>query len=235
MLASAIQQHESALDISVFPPSWTSLPPPTPSRPSRLSQSTGFELPASFSKFPLTVLHMVIYMFQCYSLKYMITGAFQNKQCQERPHSHKDWLMATAAGFDWVLTLCWALCPEHYMQMAESPQHHQAGRAIHSPSHRWGNWDLARWERAFAQDLTLSIGWGWGLNAEVWLQNRNQTGVNATFPHLVKPSQPVKAQRQHFLLQPCFSQHCYSHSSTFQVTAVPLASEVSPCLITTPP
>ena len=96
-------------------------------------------------------------MFQCYSLKYMITGAFQSKQCQERPYSHKDWLMATVADFDWMLTLCWALCPEHYMQMAESPQHHQAGRAIHIPSHRWGNWDLARWERAFAQGLMLSI------------------------------------------------------------------------------
>ena len=33
--------------------SWTSLPPPTPSHSSRLSQSTWFELPASYSKFPL--------------------------------------------------------------------------------------------------------------------------------------------------------------------------------------
>ena len=159
---------------------------------------------------------------------------FSKQTMSGRPYSHKDWLMATAAGFDWVLTLCWALCPEHYMQMAESPQHHQAGRAIRIPSHGWGRWDLARWERPFAQGLPLSIGWGWGLNPEVWLQNRNQTGVNATFPHLVKPSKPFKAQLQHFLLQPCFSQYCYSHSTIFQVT-MPLASEVSPCLITTPP
>ena len=43
VLVSAIPQHES------------SLPPPTPSHPSRLSQSTRFELPASYSKFPPTI------------------------------------------------------------------------------------------------------------------------------------------------------------------------------------
>ena len=52
MLVSAIQQHESATGIHMSPPSWTSLLPPTPSHPSRLSMSTGFELPASYSKFP---------------------------------------------------------------------------------------------------------------------------------------------------------------------------------------
>ena len=35
------------------PPSWTSIPPPTPSHLSRMSQSTGSELSASYSKFPL--------------------------------------------------------------------------------------------------------------------------------------------------------------------------------------
>ena len=40
---------------SMSPPSWTSLPPPTPSHSSRLSQSTWFELPASYSKFPLAI------------------------------------------------------------------------------------------------------------------------------------------------------------------------------------
>ena len=37
------------------PPSGTPLPPPIPSHPSRLSQSTRFELPASYSKFPLVI------------------------------------------------------------------------------------------------------------------------------------------------------------------------------------
>ena len=42
------------------PPSWTALPPPTLSYSSRLSQSTGFELPASYSKYPLAISHRVI-------------------------------------------------------------------------------------------------------------------------------------------------------------------------------
>ena len=44
--------------------------PPTvhPSHPSRLSQSTGFEFPASYSKFTLTLYFTwIMYMFQCYS------------------------------------------------------------------------------------------------------------------------------------------------------------------------
>ena len=36
--------------------------------PSRLSQSTGFEVLASYSKFQLSNLHTVMYMFQYYSL-----------------------------------------------------------------------------------------------------------------------------------------------------------------------
>ena len=34
------------------PTSWTSLPPPTPSHPSKLSQNTAFELPVLYSNFP---------------------------------------------------------------------------------------------------------------------------------------------------------------------------------------
>ena len=57
-------RHTSLLPLE--PPSHLPL---TPSYPSRLSQSTRFELPASHSKFPLvSVLNMVMYMFQCYSL-----------------------------------------------------------------------------------------------------------------------------------------------------------------------
>lgn len=41
------RQYESAMDIHMSPPSSTSFPHPTPSHPSRLSQSTKFELPAS--------------------------------------------------------------------------------------------------------------------------------------------------------------------------------------------
>ena len=49
VLLSAIHQHESAIGIHRFPPSWTSLPPPTPPWPSGLSQSSSrFELPAIY-------------------------------------------------------------------------------------------------------------------------------------------------------------------------------------------
>ena len=43
--------------------------PPTPSHPSRLSQSTGLSsLHHTANSNQLSVLHMVMYMFQCYSL-----------------------------------------------------------------------------------------------------------------------------------------------------------------------
>ena len=44
VLVFAIYQNASAMGIHMSPPSGGSLPPPTPSHPSRLSQSTGFEL-----------------------------------------------------------------------------------------------------------------------------------------------------------------------------------------------
>ena len=53
--------HESAIGTCISPSSWTSLPPTTPPPPSRLLQSTRFELSESYSKFPmLSVLHMVM-------------------------------------------------------------------------------------------------------------------------------------------------------------------------------
>ena len=58
MLVSAIHQHESAIAIHMPPSSGISFLPPTPSHPSRLSQSAGFELPASHSKFPLSIYFM---------------------------------------------------------------------------------------------------------------------------------------------------------------------------------
>ena len=58
--------HESAIDIHMSPPSWSSNSPPTPSHPSSLSQSTKFEFPVSCSKFPLATLfaHVSILLFQ---------------------------------------------------------------------------------------------------------------------------------------------------------------------------
>ena len=46
-------------------------PPPllSPPHPSRLSQSAGLGFPASYIKLSVAILHTVMYMFQCYSLK----------------------------------------------------------------------------------------------------------------------------------------------------------------------
>ena len=65
VLVSAVHWHESAIGIHTSPPLWMSLPTPTPSHPSRLPQSTGYELPASYSKFHwLSALYMIKHMFQ---------------------------------------------------------------------------------------------------------------------------------------------------------------------------
>ena len=51
-------------------PSWTPLPPASPSHPSGLSQCTGFECPVSCIQCGLVIYYnMVIHMFQSYSLK----------------------------------------------------------------------------------------------------------------------------------------------------------------------
>ena len=53
----------------MFFPSWTSLPPPTPSHPSRLLQSPGLlSLSHEANSHWLSILHMAMCMFPCYSL-----------------------------------------------------------------------------------------------------------------------------------------------------------------------
>ena len=55
--------------IPMSPPSWISLSPPTASHTSRLSQSLGLSsLHQTANSHWLTILHMVVYMFPCYSL-----------------------------------------------------------------------------------------------------------------------------------------------------------------------
>ena len=69
VLLSAIHQHESALGIHMSHPSWTSLPLSTPSHPFRLSAEHWFWLTETYSKSHWSsILHMVMYMFSCYSL-----------------------------------------------------------------------------------------------------------------------------------------------------------------------
>ena len=64
-----IHQHELAIGIHVSPPSWILLLLPFPPYPSQLSQSTGFGCLVSYIKLAPSILHMVMYMFQCCSLK----------------------------------------------------------------------------------------------------------------------------------------------------------------------
>ena len=60
--------HESAIGIHMSPPSWTSLPPPSPAHPTRLSQSPSLgSLRHTANSLWLSVLHMIVYMFPCYS------------------------------------------------------------------------------------------------------------------------------------------------------------------------
>ena len=69
LLFFAICQHKSAIGIHMSPTSWTSLQPSTLSHPSRLSQSTGLRfLCHTANSHQISILHMVIYMFLCFTL-----------------------------------------------------------------------------------------------------------------------------------------------------------------------
>ena len=70
MLLSPTYQHESTVYTHMFPVSWSSLPPPIQSCTSRLSQSTGFELPVSYNIFAL-------YIYFTYSNVYVSVWFFQ--------------------------------------------------------------------------------------------------------------------------------------------------------------
>ena len=68
MLASAIKQCESIISIHMSPLSGVSLPPLTPSHPSRLSQSTRLNtLCHTASSHKLSIVYVVMCMSQCYS------------------------------------------------------------------------------------------------------------------------------------------------------------------------
>ena len=67
VLVSAIQQHESDIGIHKSPPSSSSLPAPTPSRPSRLSLSLS-SLHKTAHPHWLAILRMAVTMSQCHPL-----------------------------------------------------------------------------------------------------------------------------------------------------------------------
>ena len=93
-MTSALHQYELTIGKLLAPPSQTPLSLPSPSHPSRLAQSTSFGFPASYIRLPLAVLHVVMYMFQCYSIK----------------TSHPLLLPLCTSLFFMLCSLC---CPEH--------------------------------------------------------------------------------------------------------------------------
>ena len=71
VLGFAIHQHESAIGIHMSSPSWTSLPPPTSPRPTPLDCHRALGLRSlcyTAHSHWLSMLHMVIHWFQCYTL-----------------------------------------------------------------------------------------------------------------------------------------------------------------------
>ena len=84
VLISAIHQHELSVGIHISPPSWSSLPPPAPSHPSRLSQSPGLSsLSHTANSHWLSILHVLVYMFPCCSLH----SAYPLLSATIHPHS----------------------------------------------------------------------------------------------------------------------------------------------------
>ena len=71
MFISVIYQHGSLKGIHMAPSSKASLPPLIPSQPSRISQSPSLSsLNYTTNSHWLSILHMLVYMFPCYSLYY---------------------------------------------------------------------------------------------------------------------------------------------------------------------
>ena len=68
-LISAICQHELASGVHMSPPSWTSLPPPALSHPSRLLQNPSLSSLSHTANFHwLSILYMIVYLLTCCSL-----------------------------------------------------------------------------------------------------------------------------------------------------------------------
>ena len=90
VLVNAIHQHESATGMYVSPPSWNSLPTPTPSHSSRLSQSPGLSLSDTANPHWHSVLHVVMYTFPFYSLNssHRLLSSLHPQVCSLCLHLH---------------------------------------------------------------------------------------------------------------------------------------------------
>ena len=92
MLISAIQSAWIS-HVYTYVPSWTSLPYSTPSHPSRLSESTGFDFLVSCSKIPLAIYFIygkAILLHFTYTILHMVKPA-KSWLIWKDPDARKDW------------------------------------------------------------------------------------------------------------------------------------------------
>ena len=90
----AVHHYELAIGICMSPSSWTSLPAPTPSHPSRLLQSPCLSSLSHTANFHwLSILHMVVYMLPCFFLH--LSHPFHV------PHGHSSVLSASHWKWKW--------------------------------------------------------------------------------------------------------------------------------------
>ena len=88
VLIYAIHQHESAIDIHMSPPSWASVPPPTLSYPSRLSQGTSLSSPShTVNSHWLFILHIVVFPCNPIFKKAIVLQNYGSIQFPECPSS----------------------------------------------------------------------------------------------------------------------------------------------------
>ena len=114
VLISATHHHESAID-NIYVPSLLNLPPTShPSHPSRLSQSTRFELPVAYSKPPLkhTLLHVKLDSQWEFALfGYCLKGCFPRRWPVNTGLHRQESLTLAALGNSGLLTSAQVLEP----------------------------------------------------------------------------------------------------------------------------
>ena len=104
VLVSSIHQHELAIGTHMSPPSWTSLPPHTPSHPSRVSQSLGLSsLNHTANSHWLSVLHIVVYTLEKAMAPHSSTLAWKIPWMGEPDRLQS--MGSLSVGHDWTTSL----------------------------------------------------------------------------------------------------------------------------------
>ena len=116
----------------MFSPSWTSLPPPTPSHPSRLSQSTGLSsLHQQRSKFPLATyftysnVYVSMLLFQFVLATYILWSVFTFYKNSQFPNNDIHAWIQPKEGERW-----WSKVPACRLGARETVPGHNAGWGV---------------------------------------------------------------------------------------------------------